>query len=120
MLLNQQHTYLEPLSSRKQQLGLDVVLLTLLARQGEKARRVVHVGSLVASAAEPSAVLRDVFLRVDMGISIFCNIVSSHEVLAGGCFRWVLAPVRDLVARLLLACRWGFRCPTFELQRLVD
>ena len=61
MLLNQQHTYLEPLSSRKQQLGLDVVLLTLLARQGEKVRRVVHVGSLVASAAEPSAVLRDVF-----------------------------------------------------------
>ena len=22
--------------------------------------------------------------------------VNSHEVLAGGCFRWILAPVRDL------------------------
>ena len=31
--------------------------------------------------------------------------VSSHEVLASGCFRWVLALVRALVARLLLACR---------------
>ena len=66
-------------------------------------------------------------LRVDMGISISwpyrvneAIFVSSHEVLAGGCFRWVLAPVRDLVARLLLARRWGFRCLTFELQRLVD
>ena len=29
-------------------------------------------------------------------------------------------PVRDLVARLVLACRGGFRCLTLELQRLMD
>ena len=65
-------------------------------------------------------------LRVDMGMSISWPyrvdeaIFVSHGVLAGGCFGWILAPVRDLVARLFLACGWRFRCQTFELQLLVN